>query len=381
MFTLTKKILLFIVIISFSFYNLLNAKYLDTKSCAECHEMIHYEHTNSMHHKSSLFKDEFHRKIKELTTPDKYSCALCHIPAASNLRAVIEGKEQPTKSDKRQEDGVSCFYCHQITKVLITKHKNINFYSYKENTKPTFYANLKSPDTSDKHDSSSSNNIYQNSQVCMGCHGKKYNEHGVQICSAVDEKGATSDCIGCHMPKFPGGTTKLNKKGREEYSSHEFLGIRDDDMVKKAVSLKLNLLDKTSFELTIKNKMGHDIIMQPMRLKYVQTKITRDGQTIWKNFDKFVLEDKEATFTRLFKDAKEHRVFPPFATGYIFNNNLKANSSKKVIYKVPTLQKGDTITSQWVSYVIRPSLASSLKIVDNEMTKKYLGVKVSLEVK
>ena len=53
----------------------------------------------------------------------------------------------------------------------------------------------------------------------MGCHGKKYNKNGVQICSAVDEKGATSDCIGCHMPKFPGGTTKLNKRGREEAAS------------------------------------------------------------------------------------------------------------------------------------------------------------------
>ena len=66
----------------------LNAKYLDTKSCKECHEMIHYEHTNSMHHKSSLFTDEFHKKIKEITTPDKYTCARCHIPAATNLPPI-----------------------------------------------------------------------------------------------------------------------------------------------------------------------------------------------------------------------------------------------------------------------------------------------------
>ncbi len=358
----------------------LNAKYLDTKSCKECHEMIHYEHTNSMHHKSSLFKDEFHRKIKEITTPDKYSCALCHIPAATNLRAIIDGTEQPNPRSKKQSDGVSCFYCHQITKVMITKHKNINFYSYKDGTKPTFFGNLKNVDSSDKHKSNSLNEIYKNSQVCMGCHGKKFNKHGVQICSAVDEKGKTSDCIGCHMPKFPGGTTKLNKRGREEYASHEFLGIRSDEMVKKAVELKLKFIDKNSVELTIKNKMGHDIIMQPMRLKYVETTVERFGKIIWKNFGKYPIDDEEATFTRLFQDDQKKRVFPPFATDIKFDNNLKANSTKIITYKLPELIKGDIIKSQWISYVIRPVLASSLKIMDKKMTKKYTGVSVKLEV-
>ncbi|RLA83805.1 MAG: hypothetical protein DRG78_03225, partial [Epsilonproteobacteria bacterium] len=269
----------------------------------------------------------------------------------------------------------------QITKVLITKHKNINFYNYKEGSKPKFFGNLKNVDSSDKHKSSSSNEIYKNSQVCMGCHGKKYNEHGVKICSAVDEKGATSDCVGCHMPKYPGGTTKLNKRGREEYSSHEFLGIRDDEMVKKAVELKLKLIDKTSIELTIKNKMGHAIIMQPMRLKYVETTVERFGNVIWKNFDKYPTDDKEAVFTTLFKDDKGHQVFPPFAKGYKFKNNLAANSSKIIVYKLPELQKDDLVRSRWVSYVIRPSLASSLKIIDKKMTKKYIGVSVEFTVK
>ncbi len=359
----------------------LNGKYLDTKSCAECHEMIHYEHKNSMHHKSTLFKDEFHRKIKELTTPDKYDCALCHIPAASNLRAIMDGTEQPDERNDRQADGVSCFYCHQINKVLITKHRNINFYAYQENTKPKFFGNLNNVDSSDKHDSSSANEIYKNSQVCMGCHGKKYNKHGIQICSAVDEKGATSDCIGCHMPKFPGGTTKLNKRGREEYSSHDFLGIRDAGMVKKAVKLSLKFIDNTQIELTIKNKMGHSIIMQPMRVKYVETTVQRDGKIIWKNYNKYPTEDKEVTFTILFKDDKEHRVFPPFAKGYMYNSNLQANSSKTVTYKLPKLKKGDIVKSQWISYVLRPSLAKSLKIVNKELTKKYIGDTVEMKIK
>ncbi|MEA2019133.1 MAG: multiheme c-type cytochrome [Campylobacterota bacterium] len=375
---LIHKIIIFTTLLLVS--TLMQAKYLDTKSCAECHDMIHYEHKNSMHHKSSLFSDEFHRKIKNLTTPEKYDCAICHTPGAKNLRALMTGKEQPNSNIKEEQDGVSCFYCHQITKVLETKHRNINFYSYKGEKKPTFFGNLKNVRDSNEHEQSS-NEIYKNSQVCMGCHGKKYNKHKVEICNGYDEFDKTSDCIKCHMPKENGGPTKKNVKGRTQYASHEFLGIRNDDMVKKAVTLKLKQLEDNSVELTIKNKMGHDIIMQPMRLKYVETTVKRSDNIIWKNYNKLPSEDTLATFTRLFKDDKGHRVFPPSATGVLFDNNIKANSTKKIIYNIPKLQKGDVIKSQWISYVLRPSLARSLKIDDKEVTKKYLGYSVSIVIK
>ena len=372
------KIIILLVLLFVSTF--MQAKYLDTKSCAECHEMIHYEHTNSMHHKSSLFNDEIHRKIKNLTTPDKYSCALCHTPGATNLRSLMTGDEQPDITSKEQNDGVSCFYCHQITKVLELKHKNINFYNYKGEKKPTFFANLKNTDTSNEHETNSKE-IYKNSKICMGCHGKKFNKNKVEICNGYDQFSQTSDCIKCHMPKIDGDITKKNKRGRLQYSSHEFLGIRDDDMVKKAVKLNLKQLDNSSIELTIKNKMGHSIIMQPMRLKFVETTVERSGNIIWKNYNKFPFEDTEATFTRLFKDDNTHRVFPPYATDIISDNNIKANTTKHITYKLPKLQKGDIIKSQWISYVIRPSLANALKIKAKEARKKYIGDSISIMIK
>jgi hypothetical protein len=211
----------------------------------------------------------------------------------------------------------------------------------------------------------------------MGCHGKKYNKQKVEICNGYNQIDETSDCISCHMPKVPGDITKLNKKGRMEYASHEFQGIRSDDMVKKAVKLSLKL-DNNILKLTIKNMMGHSIIMQPMRLKYVQTKLIRDGKTIWQNYDKSPLEDKKATFTTIFKGKNDEQVFPPFATGYIFNNNLKANSSVTISYDLPKLQSEDTIKSTWISYVVRPEMVKSLNITDEKNTKKYIGYSVEL---
>ena len=374
------KIISFTFILILSLFSTLSAKYLDSKSCKECHEDIYYEHSSSMHHNSSLFKDTFHKKVKETTTPENYSCALCHIPASSNLRDIITGEQQPSSHSKREMDGVSCFYCHQITKVLETKHRNINFYGYKENTKPTFLGNIDDYGDSDKHNSDS-NEIFSNSQVCMGCHGKKYNKNQVQICNGYNEFDKTSNCIKCHMPKYPGGTTKLNKKGRTEYSSHSFLGIRDEDMVKQAVELKLKSIKNEQIELIIKNKMGHSIIMQPMRLKFVETTIERDGNIIWKNYEKEPIEDKRATFTRIFKDDSGKQVFPPVATQYIYNNNLKANSSVKIIYDIPKLKSGDTIKSRWISYIVRPTLAVELDLSDREYTKKYVGYTTELVVK
>ncbi len=215
----------------------------------------------------------------------------------------------------------------------------------------------------------------------MGCHGKKYNKNEVQICNGYNQIDKTSDCIGCHMPKFLGGTTKLNKRGRLQYASHEFLGIRSDEMVKKAVELKIELIGEQKLKLTIKNKMGHSIIMQPMRLKFVETTVQRFDKVIWKNYDRYPIEDEKATFTTLFQDEKKHQTFPPHATDYIYNNNLKANSSIDIVYDLPQLQKGDIIKAQWISYVVRPALARVLKLTNEEVLKKYLGVSVKLEIK
>ncbi len=354
------------------------AKYLESKSCKECHEDIYAEHTKSMHHKSSLFSDEIHRKVKELSGEQNYSCALCHMPSTKNLSAVIRGTEEPDPKDVRQSDGVSCFYCHQISKVHHAKAYNINFSSASGDDKPTMFGNLNNPDSSDKHHAEH-NEIYKNSEVCMGCHSHKENDLGFEVCNAKDQYDKTSDCIGCHMPKASGGNEKFNKKGRDEYATHNFLGIRSDEMVKKTVKLELAYKNDT-IELTIVNKMGHAIITHPMRLKFAKTVVTRKGEVIWSNFKESPQEDKEATFIVAFKDSEGKPAMPHTATDYVLNQNLKAMSAKTVHYSVPKLQKGDEIKTTWISYVISPKIAQKLQITSEEATKAYIGAQESIVV-
>ena len=130
----------------------LNAKYLDSKSCQECHENIYYEHTISMHSQSSLFKDDFHRKMKELNYPDTYDCARCHTPGAKNLSKIMSGENQPSHNI-RELDGVSCLYCHQIAKIKKGHKQNKNITTFDRDGKQMVYGTLKKIDPSDKHDS------------------------------------------------------------------------------------------------------------------------------------------------------------------------------------------------------------------------------------
>jgi nitrate reductase cytochrome c-type subunit len=79
-----KSIMKKILLLSYFLCLLVDANYLDNKSCKECHESIYYEYENSMHARSSLFKDAFHRKMKELNFPSTYKCARCHTPGSKN---------------------------------------------------------------------------------------------------------------------------------------------------------------------------------------------------------------------------------------------------------------------------------------------------------
>jgi hypothetical protein len=353
-------------------------KYPSSESCNECHENIYREHKNSMHHKSSLFKDEVHAKVKNIVNENRYQCAICHMPASKNLRAIMGGQEQPNPKSHRQTDGVSCFFCHQISKIYDSAKHKINFSNYNGEKKPTVFGNLKKPYESNEHESKS-NEIYKNSQVCMGCHSHKQNANGFEVCNTKNQYDKTSDCIGCHMPKTTGTIEKKDKGMRTNYASHDFLGVHSKEMVKKAVKLELFYKDEL-LELTITNKMGHSIITHPMRLKFAKTVIKRDAKVIWSNFEDSPLEDVDATFIIVFKDAQGNAAMPHMAVDYKLNRNLKANTSKVIKYKVPKLKKGDVISTTWVSYIVNPKIAKRLDITAKDIVKPYIGAQESMYV-
>jgi len=321
------------------FFQFVNAKYLDNHSCKECHEKIYEEFESSIHSKSFL-SDELHRKIAIKVNSKKYRCANCHMPAANNLNDLVEGKAKPDNKNVTHTDGVSCYFCHTIAYVKKAHKFNINTKAKQaKNYKPSFFGTLKNPEDSDKH-SSLKNPIYSKI-VCNGCHSHKINDYNATVFKAMGEKQDSKECIKCHMPTVSGGAEKLDKKARGEHKSHKFLGIRDAKFRATGVDINISLA-KDGFNVILKNKMAHPLIIQPARSKYLEIKIKRDGKTIWKNYKNSPKEDKQAYFAYNFKKDGKDIIIPNKATSSS-SNNIEAKKSKTLKYNTPKLRKGDII--------------------------------------
>jgi hypothetical protein len=332
--------LTFVIIIQ-----VINAKYLDNHSCKECHEKIYEEYETSAHSKS-FFTDELHRKIALKANSKKYDCAICHMPAANNLKDLVTGKAMPDKNNKTHTDAVSCFFCHTIAYVKKAHKFNINTKAKQaKNYKPTLYGRLTNPEDSDKH-SAVKNPIY-GKMACLGCHSHKLNDNNVTIFKAMDKNQDSIKCIECHMPEVEGGVEKLDKRARGHHASHKFLGIRDKKFRAKGVDINISAKDNT-LEIKLTNKMGHPLIIQPARAKYLEIKVIRDGKVIWQNYKQHPNEDKKAYFAYSFKKNGKKIVIPAKATSFSVNN-LERNESKILKYKTIKLKTNDKIiVSLWV---------------------------------
>ncbi|WP_456450336.1 multiheme c-type cytochrome [Hydrogenimonas sp.] len=357
--------------------SLFSAKYLTNKSCEECHPDI-YREFHSSYHAKTWFNDELHRKVAKKVPV--YDCGRCHMPAAKNLADMEAGKTWPQSHHKEQKDAISCFYCHQIAYVKKAHRFNeITMAKQAEGYKPTLYGSLENPDSSDKHAMVKSP-IYDK-YACMGCHSHKRNGNGVMIFKAMEEDQDSRECIKCHMAYESGPPEKMNKKARTKHRGHYFNGIHDEAFRAKGLDIALEAKgDEVRVKLT--NKMGHPLIIQPARMKYLKLSIVRDGKTIWQNFAKDPCEDKQGCFVTEFLDEHDRPVaIPYFAKKQGFTNNLKAKETKELVYKVPSLQKDDRIVAEMFVVLAKPSCAAAAHIDDEELTRPLLMKRAEMTVK
>jgi len=356
--------------------SLLFPKYLDNKSCKECHENIYNEFEESMHSKS-YFTDELHRKVANAASTKKYECAVCHMPMADNLQDLVTGKARPDKNNKTHTDGVSCYFCHTIAYVKKAHKFNINTKARQaKNYKPTLYGRLTNPDHSDKH-SSATNPIY-GKMVCMGCHSHKLNDNNVTIFKAMDSNQDSLECIKCHMPEVEGGAEKMDKKARGHHASHKFLGIHDAEFRKTGVDINATIEGK-ELKVTLINKMPHPLIIQPARAKFLKIVVKRGSKTIWQNYKKEPSEDKKAYFAYSFKRDGKKIIVPSTATeGSVYN--LNAKESKTLTYTLPTLKKGDSVKISLYVQLAKSDCAKAIKLNSKKLLKPMLIKSVTIGV-
>lgn len=366
-----QKIFLLIVLLA----AFLQAKYLDNHSCAECHDTIYEEFHSSMHAKG-YFNDELHRKIADAVSTEKYDCAVCHMPMANNLADLVSGKARPDKTNKTHTDAISCYFCHTIAYVKKAHRFNINIKARQaEHYKPTLYGRLDKPDHNDKH--SSVNNPVYAKKVCTGCHAHKLNENNVTIFHAMEEKQDSEACIKCHMPELSGGSDKINKRAREHHASHRFLGIHDVDFRKKGVDINISASPE-AIEVTLTNKMGHPMIIQSARAKYLKITVYRAGKLIWKNYQKSPEEDRQGYFAASFKKDGKPIIIPATSTSGVVHN-LGIKETKKLHYAVPPLQAGDNITVGLYMRLAKRSCAAAVTLQNPSLMQETLIKEITLK--
>ena len=371
---LLKITLLFFILLSF--LNAKQDKYLDNHSCHECHEKIYDEFQLSFHAKG-YFNDTLHRKIADKVSTEKYSCAICHMPMADNLKDLVTGKARPDKNNKTHTDAISCYFCHTIAYVKTAHKFNINTKARQaKNYKPTLYGRLTNPDDSDKH-SSASNPIYAK-KVCMGCHSHKLNDNNVTIFKAMDKKQNSVSCIECHMPEVSGGAEKIDKKARGRHASHKFLGIHDKEFRKKGIDISIEAKNK-NLTISLENKMAHPLIIQPARVKFIKIEVSRAEKIVWKNYNKSPSEDKQGYFAYSFTQDTKRVIIPAHATANSVNN-IDAKETKILKYKTIELKKGDNIKVGLYVRLAKRDCASVVDLKDSNLTESSLIKELLFEV-
>ena len=343
--------------------------YLSNKSCKECHKKIYKEYQYSYHSKG-YFNDILHRKIADKISTKKYDCAICHMPAANNIKDIIDGVDRPNSANVTNSDAVSCFFCHEIAYVKKSHKFNINILTKQASGyKPSLYGNLKNPANNAKH-FSLNNPLYENN-VCKGCHSHKRNENNLLIFRAMKANQTSKECIKCHMPYIQGGNEDINEKARKVHRSHYFNGIYSDDMRKKSVNLKLTFKKKYHIIITLKNKMGHPLIIQSAREMFLRVLIKRGDKIVWSN-----KKDKNSYFKYDYLKGKNDIVIPYTATSYKWYNNLGARKSKVYNYYIKDLKKGDKVDVSFYIIIARKKCLDDIGLANNGLDRPLLAKKI-----
>jgi hypothetical protein len=367
------------ILIILYFFISLNAQYIDNKSCQECHEKIYDEFQSSQHSKG-YFNNEFHKNVANKANNTKYSCAVCHMPSANNIKDLINGKARPNINNKTHTDAISCFFCHQIAYVKKAHKYKINILAKQANNyKPTLYGTLLNPESNDKH--SSVNNPVYTKNICLGCHSYKLNDYNQTIFNAIKPKQTSQDCVDCHMPYISGGVDKYDKQARNRHISHKFLGIHDKDFRKKGLDINISYTNNTLF-VKLKNKTTHPLIIQPARVKYIKITVQRNNNTIWQNFKIDPKEDKQALFSYTFLDKKKEKIIiPTKAMYYDYYNNIAQDETKILEYKNLKLNNDDIIKVSFYVVLAKQECSKVIKLENINLSRPSLMKTIQYKIK
>ncbi len=204
--------------------------------CGECHQAIHAVWQHSLHSKAwsnSIFQAGYRRSIELYGAEKARLCLSCHAPTVRHTKDFAV-KEPITA------EGITCDFCHSISAVdLGDPVDQLRFTVGKTKYGPLKHAQ------SPAHEIINSP-LHTRSEFCAPCHEYR-NAQGLTVLGTYSEWKSSKyarrgvQCQDCHMPLVPGRTVALETKGEQRTSVnlHDISGSHDLEMVRKAITLKL----------------------------------------------------------------------------------------------------------------------------------------------
>ncbi len=358
-----KKSFLLLLILTIS---ILAEEFTANKVCKACHPLIYKEYVSSMHFKSTIFRDKIHSKIfsiHPLSKKERYQCAKCHTPTDKELLNKCESsqKAMPKSDSKGQQEAILCSYCHRIKDIKehakmnqnIINDKKRYFYADDKNIEGVKEYSIKkgvfvSRSGSPYHTIDTTNELFKNGKVCLGCHSHKRNQKDFLICKTEFEDSSKENCITCHMPKV--GGSFVNHIDTKTHRYHGFSGVfNTPEFLSKYIELSIK---KDKFlTIKIKNRAPHNIFLHPMRVAALKVTITNKGKKI---------AEFEKRFLKIYgKNGKKAPLWE--ATEILKDTTLKAKESKNVTFEYIPKEK-DVVKVEFGFYIINPVLAKKLDL-------------------
>lgn len=362
--------------------------------CGACHQEIYKEWLGSMHAQSSALKDPIHGAFYRnvigdptqegvVTKQGKYPvCLQCHAP-----NAAIQKK---TKLDAKPafNEGVNCVFCHTITgfkgvegpdgklrlgtsayevsktHLQAPSGKSYSMMPQPENPTPITPVFHLFP-TEGRNAS-----LHKTNEVCMGCHDRRNNFHGVPLCATgteISDSKSFISCQACHMPTTNG------------HADHSMSGGHDGAMVRRAVTMVLDVTGADGAylaQIRLKNKLPHKFPTgAPFRNAYLKLVAYDDrGEVRWQNYETHPLkDDPEAVFVYTLGDDEGKPAMPPKAKQVLSDTRLEPNQERVLEYKIPADQV-KVIRAELLYDLLLPNLTRKLDaVLTNELKTPRLA--------
>lgn len=361
--------------------------HLSAEACKDCHQEIYQQWKSSIHAHSTALSDPIHEAFYRKVAGDprqegvtlksgKYPvCLKCHAPNAA-LDQVTKLDAQPT-----YQEGVNCITCHILKAFngVQTKEGKFNlgidayeFASVLQGPSGKIFTQESLPSnplgvdiaTPSYHPypMESNTTLLRTTEVCLGCHERRNNSHGVPLCVTGDEfeQSENFNCQQCHMPVNNG------------YADHTMAGGHVQAMLERAVILTLATTKQGDFlktEVTLINTLPHNMPTgAPFRTMHVKlTAYNAEGQPLWWNFrDNQGEEDPQSLFRLTLLDDQDQSVPPPKAKKLGKDTRLQPNETRVLRYSIPS-QSVTTVRAQLYYDLLWPSLKQQFTSIPAEL--------------